>query len=193
MDSGSLIPSNGQNIREFRPDFPLELNRPVAPAYSCACPRRTPRCANISAFWQAQVGGPHLCCSHLRSWLLLATLRSTRIYEAAGSIAINKPDPDPEFQGSQNGGVSYEDPTDLDTEVSILKSDLLALQVMGELNWTNGRNLAAVATFYFNGLAARRLTTRFGKMTCLLGGFKGRSECYPGTEHANHRNPLPQP
>ena len=51
-----------------------------------------------------------------------------------GSIAINKPDTFLNFKDGQNGGVGYEDPTDLDTEVHILRSDLLALQVMRELN-----------------------------------------------------------
>lgn len=66
----------------------------------------------------------------------IATLRATRIYDAGGSIAISKTDPamlnlnNP----SNGGGADYSDPTDLDTEVSILRSDLLALQVIKQLN-----------------------------------------------------------
>ncbi|MBV9574379.1 MAG: polysaccharide biosynthesis tyrosine autokinase, partial [Acidobacteriales bacterium] len=68
--------------------------------------------------------------------VLIATLRSTPIYDAVGSIAINKPDPvTVSFKESGNaGGGDYYDPTDLDTEVGILKSDLLALQVIRQLN-----------------------------------------------------------
>jgi capsular exopolysaccharide synthesis family protein len=65
---------------------------------------------------------------------LIATLRTTPIYDAVGSIAINKPDP--MLQSLRDGasaGVDYYDPTDLDTEVRILRSDLLALQVIKEL------------------------------------------------------------
>lgn len=65
---------------------------------------------------------------------LIATLRSTPIYDAKGSIAINKPDPMLTSLRDGNNSVDYYDPTDLDTEVRILRSDLLALQVIKELN-----------------------------------------------------------
>lgn len=66
---------------------------------------------------------------------LVATLRTTPIYDAVGSIAINKPNP--MLQSLREGGAAedyYYDPTDLDTEVRILRSDLLALQVVKQLN-----------------------------------------------------------
>jgi exopolysaccharide transport family protein len=66
---------------------------------------------------------------------LIATLRTTPIYDAVGSIAINKPDP--MLQSLRENGAAedyYYDPTDLDTEVRILRSDLLALQVVKQLN-----------------------------------------------------------
>lgn len=67
---------------------------------------------------------------------LIATLRTTPIYDAVGSIAINKPDP--MLQNLREGGSAaedyYYDPTDLDTEVRILRSDLLALQVVKQLS-----------------------------------------------------------
>src|SRR5215469_10621698 len=66
---------------------------------------------------------------------LIATLRITPIYDAVGSIAINKPDPMLQnLRDPGNAGVDYYDPTDLDTEVRILRSDLLALQVIKQLN-----------------------------------------------------------
>jgi len=66
---------------------------------------------------------------------LIATLRTTPIYDAVGSIAINKPDPVLQsLRDSTNSGADYYDPTDLDTEVRILRSDLLALQVIKQLN-----------------------------------------------------------
>lgn len=68
--------------------------------------------------------------------VLIASLKMTPIYEATGRIAINKPDNNlVNFKDSPNGvGDYYTDPTDLDTEVSILQSDLLALQVIKNLN-----------------------------------------------------------
>src|SRR5580693_7804338 len=67
--------------------------------------------------------------------VLIASLKMTPIYEAMGRIAINKPDNNlVTFKDSANAAVDYSDPTDLDTEVSILQSDLLALQVIKNLN-----------------------------------------------------------
>lgn len=65
---------------------------------------------------------------------LIATLRTTPIYDAVGSISINKPDPMLTSLRDGNNSVDYYDPTDLDTEVRILRSDLLALQVIKEMN-----------------------------------------------------------
>src|SRR5438876_4169930 len=67
--------------------------------------------------------------------VLIATLRTTPIYDAVGSIAINKPDPMLQsLRDATNSGAGYYDPTDLDTEVRILRSDLLALQVIKQLD-----------------------------------------------------------
>jgi polysaccharide biosynthesis transport protein len=65
---------------------------------------------------------------------LIATLRTVPIYDAVGSIALNKPDPITQgLRDATNSGADYYDPTDLDTEVRILRSDLLALQVINQL------------------------------------------------------------
>jgi len=58
----------------------------------------------------------------------------TPIYEARGSIAINKPDSGlVNFSNSPTFNVDYYDPTEMETEVKILQSDLLALQIVKEL------------------------------------------------------------
>ena len=64
----------------------------------------------------------------------ISTLRTTPIYEAVGSIAINKMDPVTFNLKDSSSSVDYYDPADMDTEVRILKSDLLALQVIRQLN-----------------------------------------------------------
>jgi uncharacterized protein involved in exopolysaccharide biosynthesis len=75
----------------------------------------------------------------------IASLKMTPIYEAVGRIAINKPDTNlVNFRDSSNGGGDYSDPTtDLDTEVTILQSDLLDLQVIKTLNLDKMPNSAA--------------------------------------------------
>jgi len=106
---------------------------------------------------------------------LIATLRSTPIYDAKGSIAINKPDPMLTNLRDGNNAVDYYDPTDLDTEVKILQSDLLALQVIKELN------LDKLPEFGGHGMrpsSSLELTTDAiqpdsARATELLGAFKG--------------------
>ncbi len=75
------------------------------------------------------------CLITIFGGVVLATFRSTPIYEAVGSIAINKNDPTQlSFKDSANAGQDYYDPSDLDTEARILRSDLLALQVIRQLH-----------------------------------------------------------
>ncbi len=74
------------------------------------------------------------CLALVVSVVTISTLRSTPIYDAVGSIAINKIDPAVFNLKDSASNTDYYDPTDLDTEVRILKSDLLALQVIRQLN-----------------------------------------------------------
>lgn len=107
---------------------------------------------------------------------LIASLRATPIYDAVGSIAINKPDPILANIQNGNNNIDYSDPTtDLDTEVRILKSDLLALQVISQLN------LEKLPEFGGNGIkssSSLELTTEAlqpdsARASALLGAFKG--------------------
>jgi succinoglycan biosynthesis transport protein ExoP len=107
---------------------------------------------------------------------LIASLRATPIYDAVGSIAINKPDPILANIQNGNSNIDYSDPTtDLDTEVRILKSDLLSLQVISQLN------LDKLPEFGGNGIrssSSLELTTDAiqpdsARATALLGAFKG--------------------
>jgi exopolysaccharide transport family protein len=110
------------------------------------------------------------------SVVAIATLRATRIYEASGSIAINKQDSTMlNFKDSANGPSDYYDPADLDTEVSILRSDLLALQVIKTLNLDKrpefgGKGVPAGDSL---GLTTDELQPDSQRTTNLLDGFKG--------------------
>src|ERR1700742_5245005 len=109
MDSGPLIPSNGQFLREPQGPYPLEFNRPSSPYV--AVPAQ-----------QDSVLREYLRVLIKRKWIVvcsvalifslvaIATLRTTRIYEASGSIAINKMDPTMlTFKDSAKGGPDYYD------------------------------------------------------------------------------------
>src|SRR5215467_4691511 len=121
MGLGPLIPASSQIAREVPPPFPIDSTRASG--------------ANVYPPLPAQdsVLREYLRVLIKRKWVVvaslvaifavvtIATLRSTPIYEASGSIAINRSDPGlMNFKDSQNGGSDYFDPTDLDTEVGIL-------------------------------------------------------------------------
>jgi succinoglycan biosynthesis transport protein ExoP len=134
MDAGPLVPLNGQILRERQPPLPIEFDRDPVPA------------AYPGAATQDSVLREYVRIFIKRKWVLIAsvalvvsvvtisTLRTTPIYEAVGSIAINKMDPVTFNLKDSSSTVDYYDPADLDTEVRILKSDLLALQVIRQLN-----------------------------------------------------------
>jgi len=134
MDSGPLVQANGQSLREVPTPFAAEFQRQLGPNVYATLPS------------QDSMLREYLRILIKRRWVVLAsvvvifgvvfiaTMRATRIYEASGSIAINKSDPMMiNFKDSPNGPGDYIDTTDIETEIRILKSDLLALQVIKEL------------------------------------------------------------
>lgn len=132
MGSGPLIPTNGQILREVQLPYPVEPARQLAsypaPATQDSILREYLRVL-IKRKWVVL-----LSLILIFTLVAIATLRSTRIYEASGSIAINKADPTiVNFKNDGNGAADFYDPSDLDTEVSILRSDLLALQVIKQM------------------------------------------------------------
>jgi succinoglycan biosynthesis transport protein ExoP len=196
MDSGSLIPANNHNLREVRSEFAMELNRPLAPvihglAVQDSVLREYFRVLR-KRLWVV-VG----CVAVIVSAITIATLRSTRIYEAAGKIVINKADPVAlNLKDSQGGNLAYDDPTDLDTEVLILRSDLLALQVIRELNLDKQLDPNAPANA---GSGLQKTTDALQpdspRTSALLAGFRNRLNValVPGTRAIEIRYRSPDP
>src|SRR5271170_875028 len=134
MDSGPLVPVNGQILRELQPPLPIEFNRNAAPGGYPAIPAQD---SLLREYLRVLIKNKWVVIGSLLLVMVvvaISTLRSTPIYEAVGSIAINKMDPVTFNLKDSSSSVDYYDPTDLDTEVRILKSDLLALQVIRQLN-----------------------------------------------------------
>ena len=107
---------------------------------------------------------------------LIATLRTTPIYDAVGSIAINKPDPVLQsLRDGTNSGADYYDPTDLDTEVRILRSDLLALQVIKQLNLEHLPEFGGTGSPSTSSLelTTEDLQADSARASSLLAAFKG--------------------
>jgi succinoglycan biosynthesis transport protein ExoP len=134
MDSVPLVPLNGQIIRPTQPSFPVVLSRDAAAG---GYPGAPPQDSVLREYVRVLIKSKWVVIASVLlvvGVVTISTLRSTPIYEAVGSIAINKTDPVTFNLKDSSSGFDYYDPTDLDTEVRILKSDLLALQVIRQLN-----------------------------------------------------------
>src|SRR6266704_2762898 len=175
MDASQMIPANGQGLREAPPILPIELSRPAAPTYY---PQLQAQDSMLREYLRVLIKRKWVVISSVLiifGVVATATMRTTRIYEAAGSIAINKTDPALlNLKDSANGAIDY-DPSDLDTEVSILRSDLLALQVIKQLNLEKrpefgGRGEAPSSSLE---VTPDELQADSPSASALLGAFKG--------------------
>jgi capsular exopolysaccharide synthesis family protein len=97
------------------------------------------------------------------------------VYDASGTIAINKPDTTLSFQNSTTFSFDYFDPTEIDTEVKILQSDMLAMQVIRELNLDRRSEFAVQAPLAGQSfdLTTDPLESDPTRVSALVGGFKG--------------------
>src|SRR5579864_3099930 len=134
MDLGPLAPLNSPPIRELQPSPNLDLGRPAGVPFYPTLPAHE---STVGEYLRILVKRKWIvvgCFATIFSVVAIASLKTTPVYEAAGTIAVNKPDTTLNFQNSTTLSLDYFDPTELDTEVKILQSDLLAMQVVRELN-----------------------------------------------------------
>ncbi len=105
----------------------------------------------------------------------IASLRMTKLYDAVGRIAINKVDPVALSVRDNTGPTDYFDPTDMDTEVRILQSDLLALEVIRQLNLDKRPDFGGVpvSSQSHSSITVDPLTADSARVTSMLGGFRG--------------------
>src|SRR5713226_9637850 len=133
MDSGPLVQANSPTVREMQPAA-VDLGRPIGPR---VYPELISQESALGEYVRVLVKRKWTvlaCLFTIFSVIAIASLKMTPVYEASGSIAINKPDSGlVNFNNSPTFNLDYFDPTELDTEVKILQSDLLALQVVKEL------------------------------------------------------------
>src|ERR1700674_1508085 len=177
MDSGPLVPLNGEIIRAPQPSFPIEFNRNAA---ASAYPGVPTQDSLLREYVRVLIKNKWVVVASVAlvvGVVTISTLRSTPIYEAVGSIAINKMDPVTFNLKDSSSSFDYYDPTDLDTEVRILKSDLLALQVIRELNLdrqpefgTKGKSPSSSSSLE---LTTDALQPDSAKTSAALASFKG--------------------
>jgi exopolysaccharide transport family protein len=175
MDSGPLVQANTPILREMQPlnsDLGRSLSARVSP----------------ELFSQESALGEYFRILLKRKWTVLscliaifsvvaiASLKMTPVYEARGTIAINKPDSGlVNFNNSPTFNVDYYDPTEMETEVRILQSDLLALQVIKELALDRRAEFGGKAPALPSSLdlAPDPLEADTGRTSSLLSSFRG--------------------
>jgi polysaccharide biosynthesis transport protein len=177
MDFGSLVEANSQNNPVLRQMPPGQGFDPSRGGGMPVHPQLAPHESAASEYFRVLIKRKWIvlgCLLTIFSVVLIASLRMTRIYEASGTIAINKPDTSLNFQNSTTLSLDYFDPTELETEVRILQSDLLALQVIRELNLDRrpefgGKSLTGSSL----EPSADPLQVDPARASAILGGFKG--------------------
>jgi polysaccharide biosynthesis transport protein len=174
MDSGPLVKANASVIREVLPSSPIDLH-----ASAALHPWTPTHESNLREYMRVLIKRKWTvlgCLATIFTVVAIASLKMVPIYEAAGSIAINKPDSSlVNFKDSSGGAVDYSDPsTDMDTEVAILQSDLLALQVIKTLNLDKMPEFGGrPGNAPVDNLAPDPLQSDSARSTALLGAFRG--------------------
>src|SRR5580658_5383756 len=195
MDSGPLVQASNQTVREIQPAG-ADFGRATGPRIY---PELHPQESALGEYVRVLVKRKWTvlaCLFTIFSLVAIASLKMTPVYEANGSIEINKPDSGlVNFSNSPTFNVDYYDPTELETEVLILQSDLLALQVVKELGLDRrpdfGGNTPPLPSAL--DLAPDPLQTDPSRTSGLLSSFRGnlRVALTPNTHiiKVSFRNP----
>lgn len=171
MDFGPIVQANSAIVREMQPNQGFDAGR------NSFYPELTPHESAIDQYVRVLIKRKWIvvsCLAAIFSVVAIASLRMTKIYEAGGSIEINKPDSTLNFQNSATFSFDTYDPTELETEIKILQSDLLALQVIRELNLDRTSEFGSQSLPPASlDLAPDPLQVDPARASAMLGGFKG--------------------
>lgn len=194
MDLGPLVPANTV-VREIQPAGGLDLSRPGGPRLYPELPSQESAVGEYLRILSKRKWVVLSCLFTIFSLVAIASLRMTPVYEAAGTIAINKPDSTLNFKDSATFSLDYYDPTELETEVKILQSDLLALQVIKELNLDRRPEFGGSKPQLPSSLdlAPDPLQGDSGRASSLLGDSKAASKSRSAPTHALSRSAIAAP
>ena len=174
MDFGSLVPANNPTIREIQPNPSFDLGRPTGPRLYPDLPPQESALGESIRILLKRKWVILACLVAIFSVVAIASLKMTPVYEAGGTIEINKPDASLNFQNSATFSLDYYDPTELETEIKILQSDLLATQVIRELNLDRRPEFASQAPSTPSSIESLDpLQSDPAKIASMVGGFKG--------------------
>ena len=198
MDFGPLVSANNQMVREIQPNQGLDLNRSGGQRFY---PDPAPHESAIGESLRLLLKRKWVVIASLAtifSVVAIASLKMTPVYEAGGTIEINKPDATLNFQNSATFSVDYFDPTELETELKILQSDLLATQVIRELNLDRRPEIGGQAPPAATSmeLSPDPLQSDPARASAMVGSFKSslRVSLSPNTRiiEVHYRSPDPQ-
>jgi polysaccharide biosynthesis transport protein len=174
MSLGPLVPRN-HGAHELQPGEPAEFLRPVGSGLYNVLPSQE---STLREYMRVLIK---------RKWLVIAvivgifmavataSLRQTPVYEAIGRIAVNKADSNLiAFKGSAPDVDYVYEQSDLDTEVRILQSDLMALQVIRQMNLDKRPEFGGHSDQKEANLVADPLQTDSNRVSALLAIFHGK-------------------
>jgi len=178
MSLGPLVPRNddprnGDRLRELQPNEAAELIKPFGSALYNVLPAQE---STLREYLRVLIKRKWLvisCIVGIFTVVAIASLKQTPVYEAIGQIVVNKADPNLITFKDSMPVVDYYDQSDLDTEVRILQSDLLALQVIRYLNLDKRPEFGGHPEQKQPNLVADPLQTDSIRTSALLAGFKG--------------------
>src|SRR5258706_9307527 len=176
MDSGPLVQANTPTVREIQPSV-ADFGKSIGPRVYPELVSQESALGEYVRVLMKRKWTVLACLFTIFSVVAIASLKMTPVYEASGSIAINKPDSGlVNFGNSPSFSLDSYDPTELETEVKILQSDLLALQVVKELSLDRrpefgGTTAAALPSSL--DLAPDPLQADSSRTSSLLSGFRG--------------------
>jgi polysaccharide biosynthesis transport protein len=174
MDSGPLVQANSPTLREMSPN--ADLGKNIGPRIYPELLSQESALGEYIRVLMKRKWTVLACLLAIFSVVAIASLKMTPIYEASGSIEINKPDSGlVNFSNSPTFNVDYYDPSELETEVMILQSDLLALQVVKELALDRRPEFGGKTTPLSSSLdlAPDPLQADVGRTSGLLSSFRG--------------------
>ncbi|MGA2102649.1 MAG: hypothetical protein ABSG34_16195, partial [Candidatus Sulfotelmatobacter sp.] len=98
MDFGSLVPANNQVIREMQPTQGSDLGRPGGPHFYPDLPSQESALGESVRILLKRKWVIIACLVTIFSVVAIASLKMQPVYEAGGTIEINKPDASLNFQ-----------------------------------------------------------------------------------------------
>ena len=175
----SDVPRNNDGSRELQPAEPAEFLRPIPSALYNVLPSQE---STLREYMRVLIKRKWMVIAVIVGIFMavaIASLRQTPVYEAVGRIAVNKADPNLITFKDSGPVVDYYDQSDLDTEVRILQSDLMALQVIRQLNLDKRPEFGGHSDQKLPNLVADPLQTDSNRTSALLGSFRGNLRAGP--------------